>query len=120
MVLKDTENFVWIERLAKMNGVLVFQLAPEIQLRWLAAFFIPRELQAHQWCVHLTSGFLILKPGHCVCWCLRLIRNKRLETSIFVAGEHFSAEGTHKVEELALDEEHAFELFLPEGLNLSA
>ena len=55
-----------------------------------------------------------------MCCCLRLIRNKRLETSIFVAGKHLAAEGTHKVEELALDEERAFELFLPEGLNLSA
>jgi hypothetical protein len=104
MVLKDTENSVCFERLAKMNGVLVFKLAPEIYLRRLTAFSILIELQTHQWCVHLTCGFLSLKPGHCVCWCLRLIRKKRLETSIFVADERLAAEGTHDVEELALDE----------------
>jgi hypothetical protein len=47
MVLKDTENSVCFERLAKMNGVLVFKLAPEIYLRRLTAFSIPIELQAH-------------------------------------------------------------------------
>jgi hypothetical protein len=56
----------------------------------------------------------------CLCLRLRLIRIQRLVTSISVGDELLAAEGTHEVEELALDDERAFELLLPEGLNLSA